>query len=70
MAGTEYISRKWEIGGWGCRFESTHLRDLLELTVGLRAFLCGLHCPFVVVKESFVHAELAGLQDSEGGNDI
>ncbi len=38
-----------------------HLRDLLKLAVGLAAFLCCLHCHFIVVHKSFVHTELTGL---------
>lgn len=45
--------------------EFTHLRDLLELGVGLAAFLHRLHGHFVVVHKGFVHAELAGLRDRE-----
>jgi hypothetical protein len=39
-----------------------YLRDLLELGVGLAAFLCCLHRCLVVVNKSLVHPQLAGLE--------
>jgi len=37
-----------------------HLRDLLELVVGLAALLSCLQSDFVVIHKRFVHAKLAG----------
>lgn len=39
----------------------THLRYLLELDVGVAAFLRRLHCLLVVVYKGLVHAQLTGL---------
>lgn len=44
---------------------AAHLRDLLELIVGLAALLSGLQSDFIVIHKRFVHAKLAGLQGEE-----
>lgn len=44
---------------------AAHLRDLLELVVGLAALLSCLQSDFIVIHKCFVHTELAGLQGEE-----
>lgn len=44
---------------------AAHLRDLLELVVGLAALLSCLQSDFIVIHKCFVHAKLAGLQGEE-----
>lgn len=44
---------------------TAHLRDLLELVVGLAALLSCLQSDFIVIHKCFVHTKLAGLQGEE-----
>lgn len=44
-----------------------HLRDLLELIVGLTALLSCLQSDFIVIHKRFVYTKLAGLQKEESG---
>lgn len=46
---------------------AAHLRDLLELVVGLAALLSCLQSDFIVIHKCFVHAQLAGLQGGDRG---